>query len=235
MTATRDYDRIRSALASPADIAATSARLASAQASARAAMARMEERADAADAERAQLAAAGWGAVFTASPQWRNRAGYTCQPVQLDGYLEERAAAVPLAPGAAAGGIGPVASRCGTIPATPGDVALLRWQGPLLPGAPQVPEELKQAAGDAPTLEAVTAPYVGAWVPCTRAVLEDHAALASVIDGRLRRALALSLDNELVDLMAADADIPPAGSVLAAVGSLSAGGYGGGPDADREP
>ena len=169
-----------------------------------------------------------WGRQFAAAFT-RNRTGYTCNAVELlPGYVEERAAAVPLLPGAGTStALSPIAGRCGTIPATPGDVALLRWQGPLLPGAPQVPEELKQAAGDAPALQVVVAPYIGAWLPATRQVLDDHAALASVIDGRLRRALALSLDNELVDMAASDADVPAAASVLAAVGELSAAGYAG--------
>ncbi len=168
-----------------------------------------------------------WGRQF-ATAFTRNRTGYTCNAVELlPGYVEERAT-TPLHPGAPGGAaLSPIAGRCGQIPATPGDVALLRWQGPLLPGAPQVPEQLKQAAGDAPSLQVVVAPYIGAWLPATRQVLDDHAALASVIDGRLRRALALSLDNELVDMMAADADVPAAASVLAAVGELSAAGYAG--------
>ena len=174
-------------------------------------------------------AAQSWGQRFTSSPQWRNRTGLTCNPVELGGYLdlEERATAGPLAPGTPAGGLGPIASRCGIIPAQPVHVALLRWQGPLLPGAPQVPEELKQAAGDAPELQVVVAPYIGAWLPVTRQLLDDHAVLAGLIDDRLRRGLALSLDNELVDMAASDADVPAAASVLAAVGELSAAGYGG--------
>ena len=169
-----------------------------------------------------------WGRQF-ATAFTRNRTGYTCNAVELlPGYVEERAAAVPLLPGAGTStALSPIACRCGVIPASPFQVTLLRWQGPLLPGAPQVPEELKQAAGDAPELQVVVAPYIGAWLPATRQVLDDHAALASVIDGRLRRALALSLDNELVDMTGADADIPEASSVLTAVGELSAAGYGG--------
>lgn len=173
------------------------------------------------------LAAPSWGAAFTTSSQWRTRrGGYACAPVQLDGYLEERAQAVPLAPGAAGGGLGAIALRCGAIPSAPGDVTLLRWQGPLVPAAPQAaPEALKAPGGQAPVLTPVVAPTIAAWVPATRQVLDDAAALASVIDNRLRRALALSLDNEIVNLITADAAVPPADSVLAAIGALAAEGH----------
>lgn len=89
-----------------------------------------------------------WGHRF-AGTYARTRTGYTSAPVDLGGYLdlEERATARPLAPGAAPGGIGPIAARCGTIPAAPGQAALLRWDGPLQPAAPQTPEELKAPGG----------------------------------------------------------------------------------------
>jgi hypothetical protein len=175
-----------------------------------------------------------WGATFTTSPQWRNRTGFTCAPVALGGYLEERTAAGPLAPGAAGGGLGPVASRCGIIPAQPVHVTLLRWQGPLVPAQPQGPEPpppaqppLKAPGGQAPVITPVIAPTIASWISATRQLLDDHATLAALIDGRLRLALALALDNAIVDAITGDADVPPADSVLAAVGELSAEGHGG--------
>ena len=170
-------------------------------------------------------APASWGQRFTSSPQWRSRTGLTCPPVDLGGYLEERATAGPLAPGAADGGLGPVASRCGAIPATPGDVALLRWTGPLIPAEPQIPEQVKASGGQAPTLTPVVAPVIASWIAATRQLLADHAALSALIDTRLRLGLALALDDAIMDAITADADIPTADSVLAGVGQLAAGGH----------
>ncbi len=166
-----------------------------------------------------------WGRQF-ATAFTRNRAGYVCNAVELlPGYVEERAAAVPLLPGAGTTSVlAPIAARCGTFTARPGAVNLIRWQGPLRAG-PQVPEQLKQAAGEPPTLQPAVAPYVGAWLPVTRQLLDDFTALAALVDDRLRRAVALSVDTGIVDLITGDADIPSAGSVLAAIGSLSSEGH----------
>ena len=166
-----------------------------------------------------------WGQRFTSSPQWRTRTGLTCAPVELGGYLEERAAAVPLVPGATGSGLGPVASLCGVIPAQPVNVTLLRWTGPLIPAEPQTPEELKASGGQAPVVTAVVAPTIASWIAATRQLLDDHAALSALIDGRLRLGLALALDNAIMETITADADIPPADSVLAAVGQLAAAGH----------
>jgi hypothetical protein len=166
-----------------------------------------------------------WGAAFTSSPQWRTRTGYTCAPVELGGYLEERATAGPLVPGAAGGGLGPIAARCGIIPAQPVHVTLLRWTGPLVPAEPQVPEEVKASGGQAPVITPVVAPVIASWIAATRQLLDDHASLAAVIDGRLRTGLAVALDDTIMDTITADPDIPAAESVLAGVGQLVATGH----------
>ena len=170
-------------------------------------------------------APASWGQRFVSSPQWRTRTGLTCAPVELGGYLEERATAAPLVPGAAGSGLGPVASRCGIIPAQPVHVTLLRWTGPLVPAEPQVPEEVKASGGQAPVITPVVAPTIASWIAATRELLDDHAALAALIDGRLRLGLALALDDAIMGTITADPDIPAATSVLAAVGQLAAQGH----------
>ena len=166
-----------------------------------------------------------WGRQF-ATAFARNRTGYTCGAVELlPGYVEERAAASPLLPGTGTtSALAPIAARCGTFTAQPGAVNLIRWQGPLRAG-PQVPDELKMAAGEPPTMQPAVAPYTGAWLPVTRQLLDDHAALAMLIDDRLRRGLGLSVDDGIVDLITADDDVPAAGSLLGAVGSLAAEGH----------
>ena len=123
-------------------------------------------------------AAQSWGQRFTTSPQWRSRTGLTCAPVELGGYLEERATAAPLVPGATGSGLGPVARLCGIIPAQPVHVTLLRWTGPLVPAEPQVPEEVKASGGQAPVITPVVAPTIASWIAATRQLLDDHAALA---------------------------------------------------------
>lgn len=179
-----------------------------------------------ADAPGAAPAAQSWGQRFTSSPQWRSRTGLTCDRVTLPaGYLEERAAAGLLVPGAAGSGLGPVASRCGIIPAQPVHVTLLRWTGPLVPAEPQVPEEVKASGGQAPVITPVVAPTIASWIAAARQLLDDHAALATLIDGRLRLGLALALDDAIMSTITADADIPAADSVLAAVGQLAAEGH----------
>lgn len=167
-----------------------------------------------------------WGRQFAAAFT-RNRTGYTCGAVELlPGYVEERAAAVPLLPGAGtSAALAPIASRCGTFTAQPGAVNLIRWQGPLRAG-PQIPDELKQAAGEPPTLQPAVAPYTGAWLPVTRQLLDDFTALAALIDDRLRRAVALAVDTGIVDLITSDADVPASPSLLGAIGSLSGEGHG---------
>ena len=72
---------------------------------------------------------------------------------------------------------------------------------------------------------AVVAPTIASWIAATRQLLDDHAALSALIDGRLRLGLALALDNAIMETITADADIPPADSVLAAVGQLAAAGH----------
>jgi len=170
-------------------------------------------------------AAQSWGQRFVSSPQWRTRTGLTCAPVELGGYLEERAQAVPLVAGATGSGLGPVARLCGIIPAQPVHVTLLRWQGPLVPAEPQVPEEVKASGGQAPVITPVVAPTIASWIAASRELLDDHAALESLIDTRLRLGLALALDNAIMETITADPDIPAAGSVLAAVGQLAAAGH----------
>ncbi len=71
----------------------------------------------------------------------------------------------------------------------------------------------------------VVAPTIASWIAATRQLLDDHAALASLIDTRLRLGLALALDNAIMGTITADPDIPAADSVLAAVGQLAAQGH----------
>ena len=71
----------------------------------------------------------------------------------------------------------------------------------------------------------VVAPTIASWIAATRELLDDHAALAALIDGRLRLGLALALDDAIMGTITADPDIPAATSVLAAVGQLAAQGH----------
>ncbi len=173
-----------------------------------------------------------WGQAFTASAAWRNRTGYVTTAARLDGYLEERSA--PLIPGSgrAAVALAPIAARCGAIPAGPGAATVIRWGEPLR-SAEQTEGDLKAAAGTPPATETIVAPTIGSWLPVDRSLLDDEALLAALIDGRLRRALGLSLDDRIAGQLDADDDIPavagddlPA-AVLASIGALAADGWAG--------
>lgn len=173
-----------------------------------------------------------WGQAFTASAAWRNRTGYVTTAARLDGYLEERSA--PLIPGSgrAAAALAPIAARCGAIPAGPGAATVIRWGEPLR-SAEQTEGDLKAAAGTPPATETIVAPTIGSWLPVDRSLLDDEALLGALIDGRLRRALGLSLDDRIAGQLDADDDIPdvpgddlPA-AVLAAIGALAADGWAG--------
>ncbi len=173
-----------------------------------------------------------WGQAFTASAAWRNRTGYVTTAARLDGYLEERSA--PLIPGSgrAAAALAPIAARCGAIPAGPGAATVIRWGEPLR-SAEQTEGDLKAAAGTPPATETIVAPTIGSWLPVDRSLLDDEALLGALIDGRLRRALGLSLDDRIAGQLDADDDIPavaggdlPA-AVLASIGALAADGWAG--------
>ena len=219
----------------PASVNAMNARLASGKAAARAAMTRMGERAAAADADRAELTARGWGAVFTASPQWRNRTSYVAGPCPVPGPLEERALgtadlghAAELGP--VPGFTAPITARCDIRRASPGNATVVRWHGPVRPGP--VPEGgTKPDACLAPELLAVSLPFVAYWTGLSRAVLDDNQQLAAAIDTRLLRGIGLAVDDQVAEALAADdglaevagADLGEA--IRAAVGQLAVSGY----------
>ena len=199
----------------------------------------LEERAR--TATRHETAARGWGATFVTSDAWRNRDGYlTRTPCIVGGPLEERAAIgtgdlgalaeLPPAPPMYA----PIAARCDIRPATPGNATVIRWAGPVRPRP--VPEgDLKPGAGLTPAITPVILPTVAYWTGVTRQVLEDHSQLAAIIDGRLRRGLGMSIDDQVATALAGDddiAEVTAAGdlgaAIRVAVGQLAAAGYYGG-------
>jgi hypothetical protein len=184
------------------------------------------------------------GEQFLASPAWRQRTGcLTAGVADIAGYLgpvEERTTpddrdvidrgelrpAPPL--------IAPIAARCDTIPAAPGKASLVRWKQGTRPltageGFP------KTRAGLLTELHPVSMPYVAHWVPIPRAMLDDNAQLSAAIDGRLRRGLALVLDERIGIALRTDAAIPLvpsasnqigfAAAIRHAVGLLAAAGY----------
>lgn len=190
------------------------------------------DRANKAGHEAAQIDGS-WGRQFTTSPQWLGRSGHVSRGAA---QLETRLSSADLdgggqpwlIPGGTAPDIAPIASRCtraGRV--RPGDAGVLRWSGPLRP-APGVTAEgdVKPAADGAPEVVPLDVPYRAAYVEVTRQVLEDNAALAGVIDGRLRRALGLALDDLTVAALLAD-DIPAADSMWAAIGDMASYGYAG--------
>ena len=195
----------------------------------------LEERAR--TATRRETAAHGWGATFVTSDAWRNRDGYlTTVPCIVGGPLEERAdiggddigalAELPPAPPMFA----PIAARCDTRPAAPGNATTIRWSGPVRPRP--VPEgDLKPGAGLTPAITPVILPWLAYWTGVTRQVLDDHAQLAAIIDGRLRRGLGMSIDDQIASALAADADVAEVtagdlgAAIRVAVGTLAAAGY----------
>jgi len=196
----------------------------------------LEERAR--TATRRETAARGWGEVFVTSDAWRNRDGWlTRTPCVVGGPLEERAAIgtddigalaeLPPSPPLFA----PIASRCDIRPAAPGDATTIRWTGPVRPRP--VPEGgLKPEAGLTPAIVPVILPTLAYWVGVTRQVLDDHAQLAAIIDGRLRRGLGMSIDDQVATALADDdgiAEVTAAGdlgaAIRVAVGQLAAAGY----------
>ena len=196
----------------------------------------LEERAR--TATRRETATRGWGASFINSDAWRNRDGYiTRTPAIVGGPLEERAAIgtadlgalaeLPPAPPMFA----PIASRCDIRPAAPGDATTIRWSGPVRPRP--VPEgDLKPGAGLTPAITPVILPFIAYWCGVTRQVLSDHAQLAAIIDGRLRRGLGMSIDDQVAAALADDDDIAEVAAagdlgaaIRGAVGQLAVNGY----------
>jgi len=195
----------------------------------------LEERAR--TATRRETATRGWGASFINSDAWRNRDGYiTRTPCIVGGPLEERAAIgtddlgalaeLPPAPPMFA----PIAARCDIRPAAPGNATTIRWSGPVRPRP--VPEgDLKPDAGLTPAITPVILPFIAYWCGVTRQVLADHSQLAAIIDGRLRRGLGMSIDDQIATALADDDDITEASdgdlgaAIRVAVGQLAAAGY----------
>ena len=152
----------------------------------------LEERAR--TATRRETAARGWGEVFVTSDAWRNRDGYAHRSPRavIGGPLEERAAIgtddlgapaeLPRVPPMFA----PIAARCDIRPRPPGNATTIRWSGPVRPG-PSPRATSSPSAGLTPAITPVILPSVAYWVGVTRQVLDDHAQLAAIIDGRLRR------------------------------------------------
>jgi hypothetical protein len=184
------------------------------------------------------------GEQFLASPAWRQRTGgLTAGVADIPGYLgpvEERTTPddrdvidrgeLRLIPPLTA----PIAARCDTIPAAPGKASLVRWkQGlrPLTAGEGFT----KTRAGLLTELHPVPLPIVAHWVPVPRAMLDDNPQLSAAIDGRLRRGLALALDDQIAIALRTDRSIPvvPAASnqigfaaaIRHAVGLLATAGY----------
>jgi hypothetical protein len=183
-----------------------------------------------------------WGAQFLASPAWQNRRGYlTDGAAVVAAYLEERADITTgdtgaltsvLQSGPPSPLVAPIAARCAPVPASVGSATLVRWSGPLRP-PPTAEGDLKPGAVMTPTVAPLAIPYCGAWIGLTRQVLDDEPALSAVIDGRLRRALGLALDDSIAAAIAADEEIATvsgadlAASILLAIGALAADGYAG--------
>ena len=74
-------------------------------------------------------------------------------------------------------------------------------------------------------------PFIAYWVGVTRQVLGDHGQLAAIIDGRLRRGLGMSIDDQIATALADDDGIAEASdgdlgaAIRVAVGQLAAAGY----------
>ena len=224
---------------SPASVNAMNARLASGKAAARAAMTRMGERAAAADAERAQLAARGWGAQFTTLAR---RDGNTTALTPVPGYLlEERAEPGPpplppgwpqQLPGRPAPGISAIASRCSTLNAARLTVSWPRFTGDVTATAAD-PGELKTESGLTFTTEVTILPFLSTWIGVGRGIWDDLGVLQTLVNGKLRRGLGAAIDDAIAATLAADDGIAEAAgadlaeAVRAAVLDLGASGYGG--------
>lgn len=188
-----------------------------------------------------------WGQRFVNSPQWLGRSGegVTAGAVPLDGYLEahapiEERAEISTTDVAGPRGflarpvdelVAPISARCDQVLTTETAVDVVRWTGAAEPaevaeGAP------KQAADLAPSLAPLTLPFLSTWLPLTRNVLDDYPALVAIIDGKLRRALGLTIDGAVAAALVADqdiatvsgADLPSA--IRSAIATLAATGVG---------
>ena len=124
----------------------------------------------------------------------------------------------------------PIAARCDIRPATPGNATTIRWSGPVRP-RPVLEGDLKPDAGLTPAITPVILPFIAYWCGVTRQVLADHSQLAAIIDGRLRRGLGMSIDDQIASALADDDDIAEASdgdlgaAIRVAVGQLAAAGY----------
>lgn len=195
----------------------------------------LEERAR--TATRRETATRGWGEVFVGSDAWRNRDGYITRTACIvGGPLEERAigtadlgTAPELAPAPPMFTV--IASRCDIRPAAPANATTIRWSGPVRPRP--VPEgDLKPDAGLTPAITPVILPTLAYWTGVSRQVLEDHAQLIGIIDGRLRRGLGMAIDDQVATALADDADVAEVtaagdlgAAIRAAVGQLAVNGY----------